>query len=258
MPTPNPFSITLTPAQRCIVALDVRGKAHALDLVDALQPHGLQHVKVGMSLFYEAGLPLLEALAERGLDVFVDLKLHDIPNTVARTVDVLIRGGATFLNVHAQGGEAMLRAAQAQALATAEALNAPPATLIAVTLLTSFTPTALASDLQQPLAPTAYVQHLAQLTQACGLAGVVCSSHEASVLRATCGESFLKVTPGIRPASHAMGSDDQARILTPRQALQAGATHLVVGRPIYAAPNPEQAFIELLHEVTLACSQPIV
>jgi orotidine-5'-phosphate decarboxylase len=240
---------------KLIVALDLPTLAENLALVEALRPHGLTHVKVGMSLFYEAGPRIIQHLKQLGLLVFVDLKLHDIPNTVARTVEVLVSNGATLLNVHAQGGLGMMQQAQARNLAVAEASGNLPATIIAVTLLTSFTPDALQADLHQPhLTPQQYVVHLAKLTQQAGLAGVVCSAQEAGLIEHACGTAFLKVTPGIRLAegTTAGGSDDQARVLTPTLALQQGATHLVVGRPIYASPNPVEPFLRILDEMNQA------
>ena len=244
--TPHAPSIN----DRLIVALDLPTITENLALVEVLHPHGLSHVKVGMSLFYEAGPSIIQHLKNLGLQVFVDLKLHDIPNTVARTVEVLIRNGATLLNVHAQGGLAMMQQAQAKSLALAEETGTPPASIIAVTLLTSFTPEALKIDLQQTtLSPQQYVAHLAKLTKQAGLAGVVCSAQEAGVIETACGEAFLKITPGIRLADDAARTDDQARVLTPSLALKQGATHLVVGRPIYGSASPVEAFLRVLAEM---------
>ena len=237
---------------KLIVALDLPTLAENLALVATLRPHGLTHVKVGMSLFYETGPSIIQHLKTLGLQVFVDLKLHDIPNTVARTVEVLIRNGATLLNLHAQGGLTMMQQAQARNLTIAKETGLPPANIIAVTLLTSFTPDALKTDLQQPhLTPQQYVEHLAKLTQQAGLAGVVCSAQEAGFITQACGTDFLKITPGIRLAEDttASSSDDQARVLTPALALQQGATHLVVGRPIYVNPNPVEPFLRILEEM---------
>jgi orotidine-5'-phosphate decarboxylase len=239
---------------KLIVALDLPTLAENLALVATLRPHGLTHVKVGMSLFYEAGPSIIQHLKALGLQVFVDLKLHDIPNTVARTVEVLLRNGATLLNVHAQGGLTMMQQAQTQNLTIAKETGLPPANIIAVTLLTSFTPDALKTDLQQPhLTPQQYVEHLAKLTQQAGLAGVVCSAQEAGFITQTCGADFLKITPGIRLTENTANTDDQARVLTPTLALQQGATHLVVGRPIYTTPNPVEPFLRILEEMEAIC-----
>ncbi len=232
-------------ASQLIVALDLRGKQDALTLVQRLKPVGLKHVKVGMSLFYEAGIGLIETLKAEGLDVFVDLKLHDIPNTVARTVDVLIQGGASFLNVHCLGGFDMMQRASEQAQKSSDTLGIDPVNVIGVTILTSHHPDALSQDLKTSLPLKDMVLHLAKQAQNAGLHGVVCSPEEASVLRDVLGDAFLKVTPGIRPESYGK-ADDQARILTPKQALTQGATHLVVGRPIYESPEPEVVFQSIL------------
>jgi orotidine-5'-phosphate decarboxylase len=247
--TPHTPSIN----DRLIVALDLPTIAENLALVQGLLPHGLTHVKVGMSLFYEAGPSIIKHLKTLGLSVFVDLKLHDIPNTVARTVEVLIRNGATLLNVHAQGGFEMMQQAQAKSLAVAEELGNPPASIIAVTLLTSFTAEALKTDLQQTnLSPQQYVEYLAKRTQEVGLAGVVCSAQEAGLIEKACGTDFLKITPGIRLADDTQRQDDQARVLTPVSALRQGATHLVVGRPIYGSKNSIEAFERVLAEMKTA------
>jgi orotidine-5'-phosphate decarboxylase len=238
-------------ASQLIVALDVRGKQDALALVERLKPAGLKHVKVGMSLFYEAGICLIEELKAQDLDVFVDLKLHDIPNTVARTVDVLIQGGASFLNVHCLGGFHMMQRASEQAQKSSEALGIPPVHVIGVTILTSHQPQALAVDLQTPVPLKDMVLHLAKQAHQAGLDGVVCSPEEASLLKGALGEDFLKVTPGIRPEGYGK-ADDQARILTPKQALTQGATHLVVGRPIYESPEPEVVFQSILASIAQA------
>lgn len=232
---------------RLIVALDVAGRAEALALVDALMPVGVCHFKVGMSLFYAEGMSLLTELKARNCQVFVDLKLHDIPNTVARTVKVLIKGGATFLNVHAQGGLAMLQAARQASLEVADELGQPPATLIAVTVLTSLNEQALQNELGLAFTPEAYVLKLAQLAQAAGLNGVVCSPLEAGAIAKACG-SFLRVTPGIR-LSGSNVQDDQSRIATPSGALAEGSTHLVVGRPVYGAQNPASIAQQILLEM---------
>jgi orotidine-5'-phosphate decarboxylase len=243
----------MNPSQ-LIVALDVRGKQDALNLVERLKPVGLKHVKVGMSLFYEEGIGLIETLKAQGLEVFVDLKLHDIPHTVARTVDVLIQGGATFLNVHCLGGLEMMQRASEQAQKSRDALGIPAVHVIGVTILTSHQSQAFGVDLQTQAPIKQWVLHLAKQAKQAGLCGVVCSPEEASLLKDALGEDFLKVTPGIRP--HGYGKvDDQARILTPQAALTQGATHLVVGRPIYESPEPEVVFQSILASMKDASSR---
>jgi orotidine-5'-phosphate decarboxylase len=213
------------------VALDVDTREEALHWVKLLSPLGFRF-KVGMQLFYKEGLPLVQEIQQDyQTEVFVDLKLHDIPNTVAQSARQLAQAGVSFLNVHCLGGFEMMRGA-AEA---AKAVN-PAVTVLGVTILTSHTPEGLAEDLKSSLNLTEMVAHLAGRAQAAGLDGVVCSPLEAPVLRGACGPDFLLVTPGVRP----VGADvqDQARILTPQAALAAGASHLVVGRPITAAPDP--------------------
>jgi orotidine-5'-phosphate decarboxylase len=233
------------PSCKLFLALDLPTVEANLSLVQRLKPLGLSHVKVGMSLFYLGGLPLLNTLAEEGLSVFLDLKLHDIPSTVGRTTYTLIRAGARFLNVHALGGLAMMQAAAEAAHQAASEEGLPPATLIAVTVLTSHSQPSLNSELGLAGSVEQSALRLAGVAKQAGLQGVVCSPLEAAAITQACGREFLKVTPGIR-LPEAAGSDDQTRMASPAGALQAGATHLVVGRPVYAAPNPEQAFSDLL------------
>jgi orotidine-5'-phosphate decarboxylase len=201
-------------------------------------------VKVGKELFTAAGPALVEQLATRGFGVFLDLKFHDIPNTVAAACRAAARLGVWMLNVHASGGRAMLAAARD---AIPVGLDAPR--LIAVTLLTSMEQSDL-NELGISGTPDQVVLRLAALTNACGLDGVVCSAREAAAVRAQCGDGFALVTPGIRPADAA--SDDQQRIATPAGAIRAGATYLVIGRPITRAPDPLAALERLNAEVAAA------
>jgi len=237
----SPHLAHLSPQQRLIVALDVPTAADALTLVTTLTPAGLAVVKVGMSLFYKAGLPLVVELQAQGLTVFVDLKLHDIPSTVARTTAVLLEGGVRWLNVHTLGGQSMMQ----ETMATVAKLGLQAeATVLGVTLLTSHTAETLPNELgiDRPLEPM--VAHLAQQAKLAGLSGVVCSAKEAGAIAQQQGAHFLRVCPGIRLPEDAVG--DQARVLTPQRALEAGATHLVVGRPIYGASSPLKAYQALL------------
>jgi orotidine-5'-phosphate decarboxylase len=226
------------------VALDVETAEAALALVKQLKPLGIRHFKVGMSLFYQEGFSLLRALDAEGCHVFLDLKLHDIPSTVARTVTALVTAHVRFLNVHAQGGLAMMQAAKQAATETAKRLGKPSPVVIGVTVLTSFDdPTwEQASQRHQPLQQS--VLQLATLAQQAGLDGVVCSPQEVSLLRENLPPGFQLVTPGVRllnEADLATELGDQVRVMTPAKALQAGATALVVGRPIYAADDPAAA-----------------
>ncbi len=215
-----------------IVALDFAGASPALQLADRLDPKACR-VKVGKELFTAAGPALVEALHERGFEVFLDLKFHDIPNTAAAAVRAAAELGVWMVNVHAIGGRRMLEAA---AEVVDRASHRPR--LIGVTMLTSLDETDFAElGYQRDLGEQ--VEHLAGLCADCGLDGVVCSAKEAARLRATRGTEFLLVTPGIRPAGSA--ADDQRRIVTPADALAQGSSYLVIGRPITGADDPAEA-----------------
>jgi len=221
--------VNTVPDPKVIVALDFADADSALGLVQRLDPQACK-VKVGKELFTAAGPRLIEELVARGFAVFLDLKFHDIPNTVASACRAAAQLGVWMLNVHATGGKAMLAAAR-EAIPATE--GAPK--LIAVTLLTSMGADDLA-DVGIAGAPEEVVLRLALLARAAKLDGVVCSALETTSLRAACGEEFCLVTPGIRPL-HAAG-DDQQRTMTPAGAIAAGANYLVVGRPITRAPDP--------------------
>lgn len=217
---------------RIIVALDFADTNDAFALVERLEP-GRCRLKVGKELFVRGGPQLVDNLVLRGFDVFLDLKFHDIPNTVARACEAAADLGVWMMNVHAQGGRRMLEAAR-EALAA----NGSAAKLIAVTILTSLGQEDIA-EVGLPGAPEDNVKRLAALAADSGLDGVVCSPREAAMLRQAQGEDFLLVTPGIRPAWSAAG--DQKRITTPAQAIADGASYLVIGRPITAAADPMEA-----------------
>ncbi|MHB8493142.1 MAG: orotidine-5'-phosphate decarboxylase [Casimicrobiaceae bacterium] len=224
---------------RVIVALDFADPVHAMTLADRLDPRQCA-VKVGKELFVAAGPEPVRRLVERGFNVFLDLKFHDIPNTVAHACAAATRLGVWMVDVHAAGGRAMLTAAR-DAVATAAGAagqgGARPL-LVAVTVLTSLDEAALA-ETGIAADPGAQALRLATLARDCGLDGVVCSAVEAPLLRTALGPDFTLVTPGIRPAGSA--KDDQARIVTPEQALAGGASYLVIGRPITAAADPMAA-----------------
>ena len=215
-----------------IVALDFDTATEALDLVDLLDPDTCR-VKVGKQLFTREGPAILKALGARGFDVFLDLKFHDIPNTVANACVAAAEQGAWMVNVHASGGSRMMVAAR-DALAK---LSNPPK-LIAVTVLTSMAPEDL-FETGTPASPMERVLLLAELAQQAGMDGVVCSAQEARQLRARLGPDFNLVTPGIRLPEDNVG--DQRRVLSPSDALAAGANYLVIGRPITAASDPAGA-----------------
>lgn len=223
-----------------IVALDFDTATEALDLVDLLDPDTCR-VKVGKQLFTREGPTILKALGARGFDVFLDLKFHDIPNTVANACVAAAEQGAWMVNVHASGGSRMMVAAR-DALAK---LSNPPK-LIAVTVLTSMAPEDL-SETGIPASPMERVVLLAELAQQAGMDGVVCSAQEAQQLRARLGPDFNLVTPGIRLPEDNVG--DQRRVLSPSDALAAGANYLVVGRPITAASDPAGALERILSSI---------
>jgi len=222
---------------KVIVALDFENPMHALALADRLDPADCA-LKVGSEMFVVAGPEPVRWMVQRGFRVFLDLKFHDIPNTVAQACAAATRLGVWMLNVHAAGGRAMLVAAVDAVAKTAEAQRSARPLLIAVTVLTSLGQSDLADT---GVHDTATIQalKLARLTAAAGLDGVVCSAVEAPTLRAALGPSFKLVTPGIRPAGSA--KDDQARIITPEAAIANGADYLVVGRPITQAADPVAA-----------------
>jgi orotidine-5'-phosphate decarboxylase len=219
-----------------IVALDFDNQRAALDLAEQLDPTQCR-LKVGKELFTAAGPTLVKALVERNFDVFLDLKFHDIPNTAAKAVSAAADLGVWMANVHASGGSRMMSAAR-------EALEqqGSPMLLIGVTVLTSMDESDLL-EIGIQRSPSEQVLHLAQLTQNCGLHGVVCSAQEASSLKSDLGAEFQLVTPGIRLADSA--ADDQRRIVTPQKAMELGSDYLVIGRPITQSANPLQTLIEI-------------
>lgn len=242
-PSKQPASLSpLAPKDRLAVALDVPDAAAAFQLVDRLEDT-CRWIKVGMELYYAAGNSLVNALRERGFSIFLDLKLHDIPNTVAGAVRSATSAGAELLTVHASGGGAMLRAA-------AEAARAPGSPrLIAVTVLTSMDARELVSA-GVSSSPAEQALRLARLAKDSGIDGMVCSAEEVSSLRQEIGPEALLVIPGIRPAG--ANQDDQRRIATPGEAISRGASMLVVGRPITQASNPAEAAREILAEIAVA------
>lgn len=225
---------------RIIVALDFPAAEPALALVARLSPE-LCRLKVGKELFTRAGPQLVEKLVAQGFDVFLDLKFHDIPNTVAAACTAAAELGVWMLNVHALGGREMMQAARG---ALDKATHRP--LLIAVTILTSMNEAAL-REVGLTRSAREHVLELATLTQAAGLDGVVCSAQEAQVLRATLGERFTLVTPGIRPGGADAG--DQKRIMTPSDAIAAGANYLVIGRPVTQASDPLAVLAAIQQEI---------
>lgn len=226
---------------KIIVALDYADAASALKLVAQLDPR-LCRLKVGKELFTAAGPQFVEKLTHSDFGVFLDLKFHDIPNTVAKACSAASNLGVWMLNVHASGGMEMMQAAK-------QAVDSNPHSplLIAVTVLTSMNQQGLNQiGIQSDLA--SHVLHLAKLTQQSGLDGVVCSALEAETLRKHLGKDFCLVTPGIRPTN--ANKDDQSRIVTPKDALSLGSSYLVIGRPITQANSPLQALEAIHQEIT--------
>jgi len=230
---------------RLVVALDVSGPEEAERLVDEL--YELDPIfKIGLEALYGYGDRLFAYFAARDVRYFVDAKLHDIPNTVARAMRQLVRPGAHIVNVHALGGDEMMRAAVEAARERADELGTTPPHVFAVTILTSVG----AEDLRElglSGGPGENAIRLAALARDAGCTGVVCSAHEARDLKTFFGHDFLALTPGIRPAGSAHG--DQKRVMTPAEAVAAGSDYLVVGRPITAAANPLEAAKGILEEM---------
>lgn len=223
---------------RILVALDVDSAERALQLADRLRG-AVGGYKIGKQLFTAEGPSAVRELSRRGDRVFLDLKFHDIPNTVAGAVHSAVATGAWMLNVHASGGAAMMRAAAEAAAKAAAAFGRPRPLVIGVTVLTSMTDAGLAEiGVSRPMLQQ--VVHLAKLAKTSGLDGVVASPHETSAIREACGADFQIVTPGIRPLEQ-QGKDDQARTMTPAEAISAGASYLVIGRPITGAADPREA-----------------
>ncbi|SFH18413.1 orotidine-5'-phosphate decarboxylase [Desulfotomaculum arcticum] len=233
--------------EKLIVALDVNNRAEAMSLVKELA--GVtDFFKVGMELFYSEGVGIVREIAAAGAKVFLDLKLHDIPNTVGRAARVLVRSGASIINVHAAGGGAMMRAAGDSAREEAAKLGLPAPAVVAVTVLTSIDSNAFTREMGYTGAIEDRVRTWALLARESGLDGVVCSPREIKMVRKACGPDFKIITPGIRPA----GSDlnDQRRVMTPGEAIKAGASQIVIGRPVTGAPDRCAAAAAILAELS--------
>lgn len=224
-------------AERIILALDVHIEERLKALLDQLPD--LAFVKVGMELFYSMGPDLVKWLKDRGLKVFLDLKVHDIPNTAYAAIHVLSQLGCDMLNLHCAGGLAMMQRAREGLVGDTK--------LLGVTQLTSIDQAALNEQLRISGTMEDCVLHYAALAKTAGLHGVVCSPREAAMLKERFGKDFITVTPGIRPSSSDVG--DQKRTLTPQEAIRSGSDYLVIGRPITASPDPRKAFEQILEEI---------
>ncbi|MBI2000049.1 MAG: orotidine-5'-phosphate decarboxylase [candidate division NC10 bacterium] len=234
------------PTSRLIVALDVPTLSEATELARRLAPH-LAAVKIGSQLFTAEGPRAVHAMHDLGLRVFLDLKFHDIPNTVGGAVAAATSLGVWMLNVHASGGPAMLAAAAKEASATGVSGRT---LVLGVTVLTSVEEKDLQATLGTVRTLRDHVLHLAREAKAAGLDGVVASPHEIADIRQACGPGFLIVTPGVRPAGAERG--DQRRVMTPGEAIRAGADYVVVGRPILAAKDP----VEAAERIAAECRAP--
>ena len=215
---------------KVVIALDYEHKEQALAFIAKLDPNTCR-LKIGKEMFTHFGPEFVKVIVGKGFDVFLDLKFHDIPNTVAKAVKAAADLGVWMVNVHASGGRRMMEAAKA----ILEPYGDKAPLLIAVTVLTSMDQSDL-TELGIDISPAEQVKRLATLTKSSGLDGVVCSSHEAEELKALLGKSFMLVTPGIRPEGSL--ADDQRRIKTPKQAIESGSDYLVIGRPITQAADP--------------------
>jgi orotidine-5'-phosphate decarboxylase len=241
----------LKPKDHLIIALDVDDLHTADELMDRLQGV-VAHYKLGSQLLTVAGPEAVAHVRRRGLGVFYDAKFHDIPNTVATAVANACRLGATLVDVHTTGGREMMSAAARAALEVSGKLRQPQTIVLGVTILTSITQRMLAEDLGVRRKLKTQVVHLAKLAQAAGLDGVVASPQEITKVRKACGRDFVILTPGIRPAGYDL--NDQKRTLSPGQALAAGADYIVIGRPIYQAPDPLQVVRSIYQEIEEKCS----
>jgi len=232
-------------ASRIMVALDYKSAAEAEQLLGELQ--GIPcYMKVGMQLFYAAGPSFVESLKTRGYSVFLDVKMHDIPNTVKGGAMSIAKLGVDMFNVHASGGRAMMEAAQEGVDSVLGSSDKKPI-VIAVTQLTSTNQQVLNEQIGISGTVEDAVLHYARQTQLAGLQGVVASPSEVKAIKAACGDSFQTITPGIRPLGAAV--NDQSRIMTPSDAVQAGTDYLVIGRPITAAASPREAIEAIIEEM---------
>lgn len=236
----------MEPKERIILALDLAEQEKALDIVERVGAH-INIFKVGAELFTSAGPKIIEEIHKRGKKVFLDLKYHDIPNTVSRAAEAAAELGVYMFSVHALGGYEMMRQA-AQALVKASLKkNIDKPRLLGVTILTSIDQVALQNELGIGQRMNTQVRHLAGLVLKAGLDGVIASPHDVETVRAHCGRGFLIITPGIRPSW--TPQDDQKRTMTPKEALKKGADYLVIGRAVLSQPDPVSALERIKEEI---------
>ncbi|MDD2371717.1 MAG: orotidine-5'-phosphate decarboxylase [Firmicutes bacterium] len=231
--------------ERLIVALDVDTIEEVEYLVNELKDE-IGMFKVGLQLYTSMGNDIIAYIKQRGGKVFLDLKLHDIPNTVSETVRVLTKSGVDMMNVHSQGGYEMMKLAKETSVKTANEFGIKAPMLIAVTILTSLGDNEV-EEIGYTKSPKEMVEHLGLLTDKAGLDGVVCSPLEAGIIKKACHDGFITVTPGVRLAGGDVG--DQKRITTPGQAIKGGSTYIVVGRPITKAENIKEAAKKIVAEM---------
>ena len=236
----------LTARERLVLALDVDDFKKAEELVGELSDY-MGAFKIGNQLFTAEGPKVVDMVNKKGGKVFLDLKFHDIPNTVARAAEVVTKLGVSIFNIHTSGGYEMMKAAAEATAKISQELGIRKPIILGVTLLTSINQEILEKDLDIKKRLEEQVVHLAKLAKAAGLDGVVASSREIKEIRKACGKDFLILTPGIRPVGKS--SDDQKRIMTPREAIKLGADFLVIGRPIRSAVNSVEAAKEILREM---------
>lgn len=231
--------------ERLIVALDVDTKEEVEFLVNELKDE-IGMFKIGLQLYSSLGNEIIKFIKERGGRIFLDLKLHDIPNTVEETARVLTKEGVDMMNIHSQGGYEMMKSAKEISVKTALEMGIKEPLLIAVTILTSLGDEEVAK-IGYVKSSKDMVEHLGKLTKEAGLDGVVCSPLEAGIIKKACGEGFITVTPGVRPLGEDAG--DQKRITTPKKAIEGGSTYIVVGRPITKAKNVKEAARNIVAEI---------
>lgn len=232
---------------RPIVALDFKSKSNTQKFLDLFSDETL-NVKIGMELFYRTGPNFVKKIADDGHEIFLDLKIYDIPNTVKHAMIQLSQLGVSMINVHASGGVEMMQAAKEGLMAGSKEGRGDTPSLIAVTQLTSREDARNVYEQQLAISQEESILHLAKLTKTSGLDGVVCSPHESNKIKETLGEEFQTVTPGIRFSQSTIQNDDQVRITTPREAAERRSDFIVVGRPITQAKDPVESYRMILNE----------
>jgi orotidine-5'-phosphate decarboxylase len=247
------MTTTVTPKDRLILALDVDSEREALGLVAELKD-SVGMFKVGHQLFTACGPDIVRKIIGAGERVFLDLKYHDIPNTVARAAAEAVKLGVSMVNLHALGGLEMMKAAVASAQETAAKHNVPMPRMLAVTVLTSIDEKSLRRELKIMRSLQREVCHLARLAQRAGMHGVVASPQEIKMLRRAVRGDFVILTPGVRPEW--AGMDDQKRTMTPSEAVAAGADYIVIGRPILKAKDRREAVSKIIEEIGLKMNEP--